>query len=68
MDYEYFNNYAIIKISSKTLKKGVFIEEIDGKSVEFSNNYFDLRPNQEVSIRVDYPNLDSKPKFIVKSF
>ena len=60
---EYGDHCAEIHLSAKTLKKGVVIEETHGYPVCFSDNYFDLKPGEEVKILVKYPNLDEKPTF-----
>ena len=64
---EYGDHSAEIRLSAKTLKKGVFIEETHGYKVEYSDNYFDLKPNEEVVIKVVYPLLDEKPTFRVRA-
>jgi beta-mannosidase len=63
----YGDHSAEIHLSSKMLKKGVFIEETHGYSVFFSDNYFDLKPNEEVVVKVFYPLLDEKPAFKVRT-
>lgn len=63
----YQDHSAEIHLSAKTLKKGVFIEETHGYSVFFSDNYFDLKPNEEVIVKVFYPLLDEKPAFKVRT-
>ncbi len=64
---EYGDHSAEIHLSSKTLKRGVFIEETHGYKVEYSNNFFDLKPNEEVVVKVEYPLLDVKPEFRVRT-
>lgn len=59
----YSDHAAEIHLTAKQLQKGVFIEETHGYQVEYSNNYFDLKPNEEVVVKVEYPNLDEKPVF-----
>ena len=63
----YSDHSAEIKLSSKVLKKGVYIEEEHGYKVEFSDNFFDLKPNEEIVVKVDYPLLDEKPTFKVRT-
>lgn len=65
---DYFDHHAELRISSKSLQKGVFVEETDGADVVFSDNYFDLRPGVEKVVRVDYPNLDRRPSFSVRKY
>ena len=62
-DTKYFDHYAIITVSSESLHQGLFIEETSGLPVIYSNNYFDLLPGREVKVKVEYPNIDKKPKF-----
>ncbi len=64
---EYGDHSAEIHLSSKTLKRGVFIEETHGYKVEYSDNFFDLKPNEEVVVKVEYPLLDGKPEFKVRT-
>ena len=64
---EYGDHSAEIHLSSKMLKKGVFIEETHGYKVDYSDNYFDLKPNEEVVVKVDYPLLDEKPVFQIRT-
>ena len=64
---EYGDHCAEIHLSAKTLKKGVRIEETHGYSVRYSDNYFDLKPNEEVVVKVEYPLLEGKPVFNVMS-
>ena len=64
---EYGDHSAEIHLSSKMLKKGVFIEETHGYKVDYSDNYFDLKPNEEVVVKVDYPLLDEKPVFKIRT-
>jgi hypothetical protein len=64
---EYGDHSAEIHLSAKSLKKGVFIEETHGYSVRYSDNYFDLKPNEEVVIKVDYPLLEEKPEFRIRT-
>lgn len=64
---DYSDHACVITLSSKTLKKGVFIEETHGYSVRYSDNYFDLKPNEEVVVKVDYPLLDVKPTFRLRT-
>ena len=64
---EYGDHSAEIHLSSKTLKRGVFIEETHGYKVEYSNNLFDLKPNEEVVVKVEYPLLEEKPEFKVRT-
>ena len=63
---EYGDHNAEIHLSAKTLKKGVFIEETHGYRVIYSDNYFDMKPGEEVVVRVEYPLLDKTPAFQVK--
>jgi hypothetical protein len=65
---EYGDHCAEIHLSAKTLKKGVFIEETHGYQVVYSGNYFDMKPDEEVVIRVEYPLLEEKPEFRVNSW
>ena len=65
---EYGDHCAEIHLSSKTLKKGVFIEETHGYPIVYSDNYFDMKPGEEVVIKVEYPLLEKKPEFRVKSW
>lgn len=62
----YGNHNATIRLSAKTLQKGVFIEETHGYPVIIFDNYFDLKPNEEVEVRVMFPLLDEKPTFKVR--
>ena len=62
---EYDDHSAEIRLSSKTLKKGVLIEETHGYPVHYSDNYFDLKPGEEFVVKVDYPLLEEKPTFRV---
>ena len=64
---EYGDHCAEIHLSAKALKKGVRIEETHGYSVRYSDNYFDLKPNEEVVVKVEYPLLEEKPAFKVMS-
>ena len=64
---EYFDHSAEITLSAKTLKKGIFIEETHGYMVDFSNNFFDLKPNEDVVVKVEYPLLDDKPSFKIRT-
>ncbi len=64
----YSDHAAEIHLSAKQLQKGVFIEETHGYKVEYSNNYFDLKPNEEVIIRVEYPLVDEKPVFTTTNY
>ena len=63
---EYGDHSAEIHLSSKVLKRGVFIEETHGCKVEYSNNFFDLKPNEEVVVKVEYPLLEKKPEFAIR--
>ena len=63
----YGDHSAEIHLASKTLKRGVFIEETHGYKVEYSDNFFDLKPNEEVVVKVEYPLLEEKPEFKVRS-
>lgn len=63
----YGDHSAEIHLSSKMLKRGVFIEEMHGYSVHYSDNYFDMKPNEEVVVKVEYPLLDGKPTFKVRT-
>ena len=65
---EYGDHFAEIHLSAKQLQKGVFIEEAHGYQVKYSNNYFDLKPNKEVIVHVEYPLLDEKPTFKVRAW
>ena len=65
---EYGDHCAEIHLSAKSLKKGVFIEETHGYPIVYSDNYFDLKPGEEVVIKVEYPLLDGKPEFRIKSW
>ena len=65
---EYGDHCAEIHLSAKTLKKGVFIEETHGYRVIYSDNYFDMKPGEEVVVKVEYPLLDKTPTFQVKSW
>lgn len=65
---EYDGQFATITLQSKSLKKGVFLEENNGLAVKYSDNYFDLRPNEKKKIRVDYSGLDKKPTFTVRAY
>ena len=65
---EYGDQCAEIHLSAKTLKKGVFIEEIHGYPVVYYDNYFDLKPGEEMTIKVEYPLLEEKPEFKVSSW
>lgn len=65
---EYYDHFAVLTVKSKSLKRGVFIEETEGRDVRFSDNYFDLEPGTEVKIRIDYPNFDGKPVFRVRAY
>jgi beta-mannosidase len=64
---EYGDHSAEIHLSAKTLKRGVFIEETHGYKVNYSDNFFDLKPNQEVVVKVEYPLLEEKPLFRVRT-
>ena len=64
---EYSDHNAELRLSAKSLKRGVFIEETHGYPVRYSDNYFDLKPNEEVVVKVDYPLLDEKPTFRVRA-
>lgn len=64
---EYGDHSAEIHLSSKVLKKGIFIEETHGYKVEYSDNFFDLKPGEEVVVRVEYPLLDEKPTFSLRT-
>jgi hypothetical protein len=64
---EYGDHSATIRLSAKMLKKGVFIEETHGYHVRYSDNYFDLKPNEEVTVRVEYPSVEKKPDFRVRA-
>jgi beta-mannosidase len=64
---EYGDHSAEIHLSSNMLKKGVFIEETHGYKVYYSDNYFDLKPNEEAVVKVDYPLLDEKPVFKIRT-
>ena len=64
---EYSDHSAEITLSAKTLKKGIFIEETHGYMVDFSNNFFDLKPNEESVVKVEYPLLDDKPSFKIRT-
>ena len=48
------------------LKRGIFIEETHGYKVKYSDNYFDMKPNEEVVVKVEYPLLDGKPEFVIR--
>ena len=63
----YSDHSAEITLSSKVLKKGVFIEEEHGYKVDFSDNFFDLKPNEEVVVKVEYPLLEEKPTFKIRT-
>ena len=63
----YSDHSAELHLSSKILKKSVFIEEVHGYPVHFSDNFFDLKPNEEVVVKVDYPLLDEKPVFKIRT-
>ena len=63
----YGDHSAEIRLSAKTLKRSVFIEEVHGWQVQYSDNYFDLKPNEEVVVKVEYPLLDGKPEFKVRT-
>ena len=63
----YSDHSAEIRLSSIVLKKGVFIEEEHGYRVEFSDNFFDLKPNEEFVVKVDYPLLEERPSFKVRT-
>ncbi|MGX8714065.1 MAG: glycoside hydrolase family 2 protein, partial [bacterium] len=63
---EYGDHSAEIHLSAKTLKKGVFIEETHGYRVIYSDIYFDMKPGEEVVVKVEYPLLDKTPTFQVK--
>ena len=65
---EYGDHSAEIHLSAKTLKKGVYIGETHGYQVAYSDNYFDMKPGEEVVIKVEYPLLDGKPEFRIKSW
>lgn len=64
---EYGDHSSTIRLSAKMLKKGVFIEETHGYSVRYSYNYFDLKPNEEVTVQVEYPSVEKKPDFRVRA-
>ena len=65
---DYGDHCAEIHLSAKTLKKGVYIGETHGYQVAYSDNYFDMKPGEEVVIKVEYPLLDGKPEFRIKSW
>ena len=67
LDISYSDHSAEIKLSSKVLKKGVFIEEEHGYMVDYSDNFFDLKPNEDFVVKVDYPLLDERPSFKVRT-
>jgi len=64
---EYGDHSAEIRLSAKTLKKGVYIEETHGYPVIYDDNYFDLKPGEEMVVKVEYPLVEGKPEFRVKS-
>ena len=64
---DYSDHACAINLSSKTLKKGVLIEETHGYPVRYSDNYFDLKPNEEVVVKVEYPLVEGNPEFRVRA-
>lgn len=65
----YFDDHFEITLTSPTLQYGVYISEISGKNVHFSDNYFDLLPNQPRKICGYYDlTLEGKPKLKVETF
>lgn len=66
---KYFDDHFEITLTSPTLQYGVYISEISGKNVHFSDNYFDLLPNQPRKICGYYDiALEGKPKLQVETF
>lgn len=64
---EYGDHSAEIHLSAKTLQKAVFIEETHGYKVQYSRNYFDLKPNEEVVVKVEYPLVEGRPTFKIRT-
>ena len=64
---EYGDHCAEIHLSSKMLKRGIFIEETHGYKVKYSDNYFDMKPNEEVVVKVEYPLVEEKPTFKIRT-
>jgi len=63
---KYGDYSAEIHLSTKMLKRGISIEEAHGYKVKYSDNYFDMKPNEEVVVKVEYPLLDGKPEFVIR--
>lgn len=64
---ENHGDYLEITLTSPTLQYGVQLTEATGKEVKWSDNYFDLLPNEPKTVRCYYDDLNGeKPKVKVR--
>ena len=65
---ENHGDYLEITLTSPTLQYGVQLTEATGKEVKWSDNYFDLLPNEPKTVRCYYDDLNGeKPKVKVRA-
>ncbi len=68
-DFEFFGDYFELTLTAPTLHYGVQLTETVGKEVRWSDNYFDLLPNEPKTVRCYYDDASGeKPKVRVRSF
>lgn len=66
---KYFDDRVEITFTSQVLQYGVFISESTGKFISWSDNYFDILPNEPITITGYYNGAtQEKPKFKILSF
>ena len=68
-DFEFFGDYFELTLTAPTLHYGVQLTETAGKEGRWSDNYFDLLPNEPKTVRCYYDDASGeKPKVRVRSF